>query len=50
MSYVIVGRRPGDIAICYADASKAEREINWNAEFGIEEMVRDAWRFELNNK
>ena len=48
--YEIVGRRPGDIATCFADASKAEKELGWKAEFGIEEMVRDAWKFEQNNK
>ncbi|MCK9222589.1 MAG: UDP-glucose 4-epimerase GalE [Limnochordia bacterium] len=44
--YEIVGRRPGDIAVCYADASKAIRELGWSAKRGIKEMVRDAWRFE----
>ncbi len=48
--YEIVGRRPGDIATCFADASKAEKELGWKAELGIEEMVRDAWKFEKNNK
>ena len=48
--YEIVGRRPGDIATCFADARKAARELNWKAELGIDEMVRDAWRFEQNNK
>ncbi len=48
--YEIVGRRPGDIATCYADASKAEKELGWKAELGIEEMVRDAWRFEENSR
>lgn len=48
--YEIVGRRPGDISTCFADASKAEKELGWKAELGIEEMVRDAWRFEQNNK
>jgi len=47
--YEIVGRRPGDIAVCYADAAKAERELGWKAEFGIEDMVRDAWGFEKGN-
>lgn len=46
--YEIVERRPGDIAECYADASKAERELGWKAKRGIAEMVRDAWRFEKN--
>ena len=44
--YEIVGRRPGDIASCYADVSKAERELGWKAKRGIREMCRDAWRFE----
>ncbi len=48
--YEIVGRRPGDIATCFSDASKAENELGWKAELGIEEMVRDAWKFEQNNK
>ena len=48
--YEIVGRRPGDIATCFADASKAEKELGWKAELGIDEMVRDAWKFEQNNK
>lgn len=45
----IVGRRPGDIAECYADVSKAERELGWKAEKDIFDMCRDAWRFEKNN-
>ncbi len=48
--YEIIGRRLGDIATCFADASKAEKELGWKAELGIEEMVRDAWKFELSNK
>ena len=48
--YEIVGRRPGDIATCFADASKAEKELGWNAKLGIDEMVRDAWKFEQNNR
>jgi UDP-glucose 4-epimerase len=48
--YEIVGRRHGDIATCFADASKAERELGWKAELGIEDMVKDAWWFEQNNK
>lgn len=46
--YEIVERRAGDIAECYADASKAERELGWTAKRGILEMCRDAWRFEKN--
>lgn len=44
--YVIIDRRPGDVATCYADPSKAERELGWKANRTLEEMVRDAWRFE----
>lgn len=46
----IEGRRPGDIATCFADVSKAEQELGWKAELGIEEMVRDAWKFEQNKR
>ncbi len=44
--YEIVDRRPGDIAECYADASKAKRELGWTAERDLLDMCRDAWRFE----
>ncbi|WP_075983028.1 UDP-glucose 4-epimerase GalE [Bacillus massilinigeriensis] len=44
--YEIVDRRPGDVASCYADASKAERELGWTAKRDIITMCRDAWRFE----
>ena len=45
LPYVIEARRPGDIAECYADPSKAERELGWKAEYGIDKMCEDAWRF-----
>ncbi|WP_019415055.1 UDP-glucose 4-epimerase GalE [Paenisporosarcina sp. TG20] len=48
VSYEVVNRRPGDIASCYADASKAERELGWTAKRDILAMCRDAWRFEKN--
>ncbi|MBP1967066.1 UDP-glucose 4-epimerase GalE [Paenibacillus aceris] len=47
--YTIAKRRPGDIGICYADSSKAERELGWVAQKGIEEMCIDSWRWQLNN-
>ena len=47
--YEIAERRPGDLAVCYADASKAERELGWKAMLDIEDMVRDAWNFEMMN-
>ena len=46
--YEFVGRRPGDIAECYADVSKVKRELGWTAKKGIIDMCRDAWRFEAN--
>lgn len=47
--YKIVGRRPGDVAICYADPTKAKEELGWVATRGIEEMCGDAWRWQANN-
>lgn len=44
--YRIVERRPGDIAISYADASKAKAELGWSAQRGIEEMCADVWRWQ----
>ena len=48
--YKIVPRRPGDIAACYADPSKAEKELGWKAELGLEDMMRDSYNFILKNK
>lgn len=47
--YQIVERRPGDVAICYADASKAKKELGWEAKRGLEEMCQDTWRWQKNN-
>ena len=47
--YVIDPRRPGDIAECYADPSKAKRELGWEAEYGIEEMCADSWNWQQKN-
>ena len=47
--YKIVGRRPGDIASCYADPSKAEKELSWKATRGINEMCVDTWRWQTSN-
>lgn len=47
--YTITQRRPGDIAVSYADASKAETELGWRAQRGIEEMCEDSWRWQMNN-
>lgn len=45
VNYVIGARRPGDIPACYADASKAEKELGWKAEKNIEDMCKDTWHF-----
>lgn len=50
VKYKIVERRPGDIATCYADPTKAKNELDWEAKKGIEEMCKDAWRFTQNSK
>ena len=47
--YVIKPRRAGDIATCYSDASKAKRELGWEAEYGIKEMCEDSWRWQKQN-
>lgn len=47
--YRIADRRPGDIGICYAEASKAVQELGWKAARGIDEMCRDAWRWQSMN-
>lgn len=47
--YVIKPRRPGDIATCYSDPAKAERELGWKAQYGIEEMCRDSWHWQSSN-
>ncbi|MBO6004756.1 MAG: UDP-glucose 4-epimerase GalE [Verrucomicrobia bacterium] len=44
--YEIVERRPGDIAACYADASKAKAELGWQATRGVDEMCEDVWRWQ----
>ena len=46
--YKIMPRRPGDIATCYCDPSKAKQELGWEAKYGIEDMCRDSWRFQCN--
>jgi UDP-glucose 4-epimerase len=45
----IVARRPGDIAISWADVSKAHRELGWSADLGLEDMIRDAWHWQTLN-
>jgi UDP-glucose 4-epimerase len=42
-------RRPGDVAACYADASLAQKQLKWRAQLGLDEMCRDAWRWQSQN-
>lgn len=47
--YVIAPRRPGDIATCYASPDKAYKELGFKAKYGIDEMARDAWNWQVKN-
>ena len=49
LPYEIVARRPGDVAACYADPSKAKTELGWCAEKGLEEMCKDSWNWQSGN-
>lgn len=47
--YRVVGRRPGDVASCYADPAQAAEVLGWRASRGIDEMCVDAWRWQVGN-
>ena len=47
--YKIVERRPGDVATCYSDPKKAKELLNWEAQFGVEDMCRDTWKWQSQN-
>ena len=47
--YRVVARRPGDIAVCYADPSKIREALGWSAEYGLDRMVADSWRWQEHN-
>lgn len=49
VAYKIVDRRPGNVAMCYADPSKANEELGWKAQYGIKELCEDAWRWQSND-
>ena len=49
LPYVIAPRRPGDIAVCYADPEKSARLLGWRAEKSLTDMCRDAWRWQSSN-
>ena len=49
IEYKIAPRRPGDLDVCYSDATKAYNELGWKAERGLLEMCEDSWRWQSNN-
>ena len=49
LPYVIDPRRPGDIAVCYADPVKAKEELGWEAGYGIEDMCASSWKWQSSN-
>ena len=49
LPYVIDPRRPGDIAECWCDPTRAKNELGWQAQYGIDEMCRDSWNWQKNN-
>ncbi len=49
IEYKIVDRRPGDLDVCYSDATKAYEELGWKAERDLLEMCEDSWRWQSNN-
>lgn len=46
--YEIVARRPGDIAMCYADPAKAKSVLGWVAQYSLQDMCRDSWNYQKN--
>ena len=50
VNYRITGRRPGDIAVCYADPKKAKEELGWVAEKNLEDMCKDSWNYIEKNQ
>ena len=49
INYAIKPRRPGDITMCYCDPAKAKKELGWEAQYGIEDMCADSWRWQSQN-
>ncbi|XZG70195.1 UDP-glucose 4-epimerase GalE [Chitinibacteraceae bacterium HSL-7] len=49
VAYKLVDRRPGDVAACYADPAHAAAALNWRAEKNLDDMCRDAWRWQSGN-
>jgi len=49
LPYAVDPRRPGDIAVCYADPAKAKQELGWEAQYGIAEMCASSWKWQSMN-
>ncbi|WP_018609803.1 UDP-glucose 4-epimerase GalE [Uliginosibacterium gangwonense] len=49
LAHTIAARRPGDVAACWADTAKAERELGWTAKLSLEDMCADTWRWQSSN-
>lgn len=49
IAYKIVNRRDGDIGVCYSNPEKSNQKLGWKADYGLEEMVRDSWRWQSQN-
>ena len=47
--YKLVARRPGDVAACYANADKAQKELGWSAKLTLNDMVKDSWNWQSKN-
>ncbi|MBQ8615098.1 MAG: GDP-mannose 4,6-dehydratase, partial [Clostridia bacterium] len=50
VKYKFTDRRPGDIAVCYADTTKAKKELNFTATHTLQDMCKSSYEFEKNNK
>ena len=50
IQYKLVDRRPGDIAMCYADPKKAQEELGWTCQYGVDEMCEDSWHWQQSMK
>ncbi len=49
VAFEFAPRRPGDVATCFADNSRAVTELGWTAQYGLEEMLRDSWNWQQQN-
>lgn len=49
VAYKIVERRPGDVAMCYSDSTKANKELGWKVKYSIKEICEDTWRWQSTN-